>query len=302
MEKKYNIIVLVVAVLVGIVIALVASSLQKLTTEEAALQYDVHQRVLKPMVYRAGLHLGPPGFRFIIFPNNYKTVYFKEIKCLNKDGLVVELNVHYQYLVNTANDNLMTLVLKYGDHKRYLVVVHDVSEEVIHEQCSTFNVTQFQTSRNQFQLNLFNALRIRLGGDLLTHVRDVQISNIRRPEQYEQVVIGKESARQNIDVAMEERPRILTAANTKKIEAETQANITLNRARTDGRITITRATSEAKAILNAYTTEAETYKTIMDNQNLTITGFLSYLTTRAIQSVKEPVYVNLDAPAKTTFP
>ena len=57
-----------------------------------------------------------------------------------------------------------------------------------------------------------------------------------------------------------------------------------------------------KAILSAYTTEAETYKAIMKNQNLTIQGLLSYITTRAIQSMNNPIYVNLEAPAKTNLP
>lgn len=212
------------------------------------------------------------------------------------------LNVQYQYLVNAANDNLKKLILRYEDHDKYIKVVHDVAEEVIHEQCSIFNVTQFQTSRVQFQENLFQGLRAKLGTMLLTHVRDVQVSNIQRPIEYEKVVIDKESARQNINVAEQERPRILTAANTKMKEAETQAKITLNKAATDARIIITKATAESKGILNSYTTEAATYKSIMDNQNLTIAGVLSYLTTRAIQSVKNPIYVNLDAPAKTSFP
>lgn len=41
----------------------------------------------------------------------------------------------------------------------------------------------------------------------------------------------KEAAKQNIAVAENERPRILTAANTKLKEAQTQANITLNKVR-----------------------------------------------------------------------
>ena len=55
------------------------------------------------------------------------------------------------------------------------------------------------------------------------------MSNIQRPYAYEKVVRDKESAKQNIQVAIQERPRILTAAKTKKREAQTQANITLNK-------------------------------------------------------------------------
>ena len=103
-------------------------------------------------------------------------------------------------------------------------------------------------------------------------------------------------------ISFSERPRILTAAETKKKEAETQAKITLNIATTNARILIAKANAEAKAILNAYETEAQTYKEIMRNQGLTAEGLLAYLTTRAIESASNDISVNLDAPAKTSFP
>ena len=88
---------------------------------------------------------------------------------------------------------------------------------------------------------------------------------------------------------------------TRKLETETQAKIELDVARTNARIALTKAENEAKAILTAYETEAGTYKSIMDNQGLNVEGFLAYLTTRAIET-GDGVNVNLQAPAKTSFP
>ena len=101
---------------------------------------------------------------------------------------------------------------------------------------------------------------------------------------------------------MSERPRIRTEATTKLREAETQANITIQTAETQARIINAKATAEADAISTAYSTEASTYKDIMAKQGLSVEGLLSYLATRAIQSAKKPVYVGLDAPAKTNYP
>ena len=128
-----------------------------------------------------------------------------------------------------------------------------------------------------------------------------QVSNIKRPSQYEKVIRDKEAAKQNIKIAENERPRVITEAQTKLRESETQAQITIQDAETQARITKTKAQADADAILTAYQTEANTYKTIMEKQNLTIEGLLSYLTTRAIQSAKKPVYVGMDAPAKTKY-
>lgn len=66
---------------------------------------------------------------------------------------------------------------------------------------------------------------------------------------------------------------------------------------------ITKALADADGIKNAYETEAETYFRIMTDQNLSTEALLSYLSIRAIQQSKtSSVYVNLDAPAKTSFP
>jgi len=288
--------------IVAIIVGLVASSLKKLNTEEAGLQYDVHMHSLKEHVYEAGLHLGPPGYRFIIFPRVYRTLAFEKIQCLNKDGLQIVLSVEFQYLASLSGSNLKSLIMEFEGYDRYRMVVADTAEEVIHDACSLFNVTQFQTSRVDFQERILSLLNTRLSTALHTNVRDVQVSNIMRPHDYEIVVRDKESAKQNIQVALQERPRVLTAARTKKMEAVTQASITMNKARTDARITITKAQAEAQAILNSFTTEAETYYQIQVNQQLNTTGLLSYLMIRAIQSASKPVNINVESPAMTKFP
>ena len=106
----------------------------------------------------------------------------------------------------------------------------------------------------------------------------------------------------NIKVALQERPRILLAANTKKKESDTTAKIMLNKANTDARIELTKAMAEAKSILNAYTTEAETYHQIAVNQNLTTAGLLAYLATRAIETADKPIHINMEPPAQIKYP
>ena len=129
-----------------------------------------------------------------------------------------------------------------------------------------------------------------------------QISNIQRPAEYEQVIRDKEAAKQNIKIAQNERPRVVTEAKTKFKESETQAQITIQDAEAQSRIALTHAQANADAIMTAYQTEANTYKMIMTKQSLTVEGLLSYLATIAIQSAKKPVYVGMDSPAKTDYP
>lgn len=65
-----------------------------------ALMYNTISRTLYNDVKQEGLHSGPPGFKFIIFPSVFRTISFDDLSCLNKDGVVVELNIAFQYRVS----------------------------------------------------------------------------------------------------------------------------------------------------------------------------------------------------------
>lgn len=85
--------------------------------------YDTVQHKLKDQVYTAGLHAGPPGYTFIIFPRVYKSITYKSLKCLNKDGVSIELNVQFQYLVSLAKGVLVTVIKQFRDHDNFKKVV-----------------------------------------------------------------------------------------------------------------------------------------------------------------------------------
>ena len=66
---------------------------------------------------------------------------------------------------------------------------------------------------------------------------------------------------------------------------------------------ILRANAEAAAIITQYEREAEAYESIVSAAGLDFTpeGFISYLGVRVIASAKNPVYIGMQSPAKTTY-
>lgn len=64
-----------------------------------------------------------------------------------------------------------------------------------------------------------------------------------------------------------------------------------------------RAKTEASGILLQYEKEAESYQRILGNSglNLTTEGFISYLGVRVISDAKNPVYIGLQSPAKSSY-
>ncbi|XP_038048841.1 uncharacterized protein LOC119722673 [Patiria miniata] len=283
--------------LIGVIVLIVVS-LKTLQSDEMAVMYNTISRELYQDVKQEGLHNGPPGFEFITFPSVYRTIQYPYLSCLNKDGVIITLDIAFQYQIQARD--LRNIVLQFRDHDNFEKVLTSTGESAIHEACSKYNTTEFQAARQDFQASVREALSARYQY-LSTNIDDLQVNNIARPAAYEQAVRSKEAARENIQVAESERPRLVTQAETVLKEAETSAIITTNRAESDARIALNRAEAEAKAIYNQYETEAQTYLQIMQEQNLSTAGFLAYMGVRTIGLAKNPVYAGVDAPAKTSY-
>lgn len=289
-----------VVALVVMTISLLAVSLKKLASDEVGLQYDTIQKDLNNKVFTEGLHTGPPGYKFIIFPNVYTTLEYKRQKCLNNDGVPINIDVSFQFKANLSK--LHDIVMDFQDFEGYKKVLTFAGRSVLHETCSYFTTAQFQAERGNFQTRLSNVLRSRYLS-LHAHVTDLQVNNIERPKEYEAAIRSKERAKEDIEVAEQERPRLLTEANTTKREAESEATIILDKAESEGRILLGRARAEAEAIKDQYEKEAEAYESVVSVGGLHFTpeGFISYLGVRVIAAAKNPVYIGLKSPAKTSY-
>uniref|UniRef100_A0A0L8G5V6 Band 7 domain-containing protein n=1 Tax=Octopus bimaculoides TaxID=37653 RepID=A0A0L8G5V6_OCTBM len=84
---------------VAIIATLLATSMKKLQTYEVGLIYNKITKKLHDNPKFEGLHLGPPGFSFIIFPNVYQTKTFNGIMCLNQNGVRIILDVSCQFKI-----------------------------------------------------------------------------------------------------------------------------------------------------------------------------------------------------------
>lgn len=300
-KRKCIAILFVIVAVAAIIIGLVASSLKKLASDEVGIQYDTIQKDLDMETRKEGLHTGPPGFEFIIFPSVYRSMTFSDLTCLNKDGVQIILDVTYQYKVKPAK--LREVILNFRDYDGYKDVLKYAGQSGLHEACSQFNTSQFQAERGAFQETVQDMLRSRYE-DLQADITDLQVSNIARPAEYESAIRSKERAREDIQVALNERPRLLTEADTGKREAETQAEIIIDKANSEARILQNRAVAEASAIIAQYSKEAEAYEHILSSSGLafTVEGFISYLGVRVISDAKNPVYIGLQSPAKSSYP
>lgn len=276
-------------------IALIATSLRKLASDEVGVAYDTYQKKLSSDTKKAGLHNGAPGFKFIKFPSVFKTLEFDKEECLNREGVDIELQIEFQY--RARPQKLRDIIMEFKDHDNYVKMIKFLARASIQDACSQFNTSEFQTRRSYFQELVYSIMEKRFTS-VNTDITDLQVSNIKRPSEYETVVRNKESAKENIEIARNQRPRALIEANTAKEEAVTQGLINVQKATSDSKVILSKAEAEASSILAALEAEAEAYASIMRSQGLTVDGLLSYLGVRVLADNNNTVNIGFPPPAK----
>lgn len=281
-----------------LIIILISVSLKKLASNELGIAYDNIAKKLGTEVQYEGLHSGPPGFSFIIFPSVYETMEFRDITCLNKDGVIIDLEVSYQFKAN--GKYLRTLVEQFKDFNGYKKILQASGKSAIHDSCANFSTTEFQTDRGRYQESLREIMR-KYCNSLHCELNDLQVNKVQRPYEFENAVKEKEAAKENIKVATNERPRKLLQAQTELEQATKQADIIMNNAKTQAKILNNKAKTEAKSLTFQYTKDLEIYKNVKQSQGLDNEALISYIGVRAIANSKHDVNLAMQSPAKTSF-
>jgi prohibitin 2 len=289
----------ILGAVVGIIlIILIFLSTSKLQSNELGIKYDNIAKKLNKDVLGEGLHFGPPGFYFIIFPSVYQTMEFTDITCLNKDGVVIDLDVSYQF---KANPRYMKILIdQFKDFDGYKRILLASGKSAVHDACANFSTTDFQTNRGQFQETLREIMRDYCES-LYCELNDLQVNNVQRPNLFEAAVKDKEAAKENIRVATNERPRLLIQANTELEQAKKQAEIITNNAKTQAKIINNQAETEALSLQYKYEKDLEVYKQVKDTQGLDNDALISYMAVRSIASSKNEINIAMKSPAKTSF-
>ncbi len=158
----------------------------------------------------------------------------------------------------------------------------------------------FQTQRGGFQ-ELIRENMIHYCKQLLCEINDFQVNNIERPDEYEQAVKDQDVAKQNINIALNERPIALIQAQSEYEKALKQAEILVEEAKTKVTIRNNQAVKEGATLKFQYAKDLEIYQNVKSLQGLTNEALINYMSIRAVANAKNDVSLGLRSPAKTNY-
>jgi len=279
-------------------IILIACSLERIESTEMGIAYNAPQAILDDEVKEEGLHGKPPFGYFIKWPRTHQTLD-QEIRGLSADGVIVTLQVAFQYKV--IEKMIPTVTANYRDFEFYAEVMQLKSRSGIRNAAMKFTAQQFQTQRANVQSLMFEDVKNRLvAGEMHALVLDLQITSILRPAKYETAVDLKEQARNNIDRIKNQKTEKLTQANTRYLQTQVNANKTLATASTTAAITMKNAEADGSVIYGQYAAQGALYKFVRNTHSMDTPRLLAYIGTRMIDDMGS-MSVGLDAPARLSY-
>lgn len=273
-------------VILSVVIGLVVSSLSKVENTEYGLQYDIHAKELDDAAKSGGLFLGPPGHRFVKFPSTFITVDLDERICVSYDGLLVNFSVTFQYKM--TDYNLLPAIEKYRDYGKWADTVEEAGLSAIHHSCSEFQVTEFQSKRGIIQDRMLDNLKLKLQGDesgqdgVNAEAVSLQLRFVGLPLAYNDAVAEKQSAEEDIAVAIAQRKQETTKADTQLLQAKEEARRIIDTANNEAEVLLTEALLQAEETLFAFEKEADALLEVKQSLNFTTEGVLAYLSNMLI--------------------
>lgn len=296
-------------VLVIIAIGLIGASLRKVEETEYGLLYDVWTKQLDDEAQSGGLFTGPPGFRFIKFPSTFVTVDLNNRFCVSRDGLIVEFSVTFQYQM--IAEDIRPVVERYRDFDKWDVIVREAGLSAVHHTCSDFKISNFQNKRGEIQAKMEENLRLKLEGNrtVTTNSTDglegvyaqaisLQLRYLGLPEEYSNAVRDKQSAEEDIALAVNQRQQETTRARTALLRATEEARKILDTANNDVEILQTEARLAAEETTFAFAQEARTLVDVRDSLGLTTDGVLAYLANGLLADETKDVVVTTGEPAR----
>lgn len=259
--------------LVIIMIVLLALSILNVAQDEWALNYGKVTRQLRGSPMGPGRYTLQPDSKLMTYKNTF-TQWDVIFDCWTSDGLDITLDVAIQ--TRYVEDELDDILFEFGDEDAFAIYIDHVLKKLMRETCSNYTSFDYYNQRGNIQTDMLNRIdhQLPLLGTHLTTGGFLQLRNIKLPDVFNQAILDKRSAEQDIAVAINQRAQQIIIANTNLSLAINQGTIITNNAALQASAVLFDAQQQALALSAKYSQRAAVYQIAMDNLRLNATEYV----------------------------
>lgn len=259
-----------------IMITLLSLSILNVNQDEWALNYGKVTRHIRGDVMGPGRYTLQPDSELITYKNTF-VPWELIIDCWTADGLDVTLDITIQ--TRYVETELQTILFEFGDEDAFRPYVDSILKKLLRESCSNFTSFDYYNQRGVIQADMLNRIdgQLPLLGTHITSGGYLQLRNIQLPAQFNQAILDKRSAEQDISVAINQRAQQLIIASTNLSQANNLAAIVINNATQHAAAVRFGAEQQAIAIRAKYAQRLQVYTTAMTSLGMNASDYIKYV-------------------------
>jgi len=285
---------IVVTISIILFVVLMPLSFAVINHDQYGIKYNkVSRQVDTSTIYTEGRNYIQPGDTMFVYQRRFVTVDFSDtnnpVDCLSIDGVYINLLVTFQYQI--IQGELFDILFEWGQMDSFDNYIKLLSRESIRQTCTYFSVTDFAQSRGiveqAMQVNLatdFNASSAHATAGLF------QLTNVEYPADYQNAVTATTQAQADYQSAANERPNLLTQANTSYAVANYTAYQQIFAAQAQAAGILQQANADAQAINQTWVQRALAYKDVMIALNMNASEFVNiYFKSYILENMNAPI-------------
>jgi hypothetical protein len=238
----------------------------------------------RPNILSQGVYILHPGDNMIKFKRTLQSIEPGTLECLSKDEILLEINVATQF--QYTQDKLIPIILEqFNTDKKYKIFLTSLIRSSILGSCLNFTALEYYEKRATVDAQMSANLGYNINDkDLGCTIEYFQLVDIVYPNDYIEILHEKQNVIQKLITAQNNRETELINANTDQMERKRLANVNLINANNHYNITLFNANTLKDATAIQWSSRSITYKTIMDDLNLTSDQMIDYLRSDVVRT------------------
>jgi len=259
--------------------------------DEYAIAYYGITQMPDDNILTEGTHWLSIDSELFVYSRVVKPIQLNDFKCLSKDGIVINLNIKFQYQIK--QEELLDVFFEYGEEPELIRHMTDIAKDSLRDTCGKFNATNFPNKRSEIQAQF----ETQLTSDFInsrahTTVNFLQLENYNFPEVLNDAIDDKQRALQDKDKALQEREGELTIAETRRLTTKVEAEKILIQAQAEVNSIILEANTTANAIYEVWNNRGISFKLIMDSLQMSSEDFINHYLSAEILGNSKNIITN----------